>query len=265
VRTSLTIAGIEIELSVPASPLERLVAGRYAPFLGAVSVPVCSLRIEPAEGLDGSSKAEVVVQRQPGPAFAVTHPGFVGALNLEGQGSLQCASSPYALDQALRALFALFAPGHGALMLHAAGVVSRSGAHVFAGPGGAGKSTVAALAGTRPVLTDGYVMIRRLADDSWLAGSTPFWSDHEAPGQPRDVRLARLWSLRPSAAVHFLPADAGGSLRLVVENMVLPTADPDYRAAALTLAFELAGAVPSCELGLVPTLTLWRDIEASVA
>jgi len=264
-KTSLTIAGIEVALSIPHNSLETIVAGRYAPFLGAVSAPVCSVRIEPADGLWGVKPSEIEVERGPGAAFQVAHPGFFGVIELEGEGSLRCVASSFALDDALRVLFALIGPSHGALMLNAAGIISGSGGHVFVGPQGAGRSTVTALAGPRPVLTDGSVMVRRLADDSWLAGSTPFWTGHEIPGQPRDVRLARLWSLHPSAAIHSLPSDAGASLRLVVENMFLPTADPDFRRVALALACELASSVPFSELGLVPSPSLWREIEASIA
>jgi hypothetical protein len=195
----------------------------------------------------------------------MSHPDFSGTVDLEGTGSLECAPSPYAMDHALRVLFALIAPRHDALMLQASGVVSRGGAHVFAGPPGAGKSTVAALAGHRPVLTDGYVMVRRLANATWIAASTPFWASHEIPGPPRDLRLARLWSLRPSPVLHASSSDAGASLRLVVENLFLPGADPDSRKAALDLAFDLTSAVPSSELALMPTPSLWREIEALVA
>jgi hypothetical protein len=263
-KTSLTIASIEIELFVPESSLETIVAGRYAPFLGPVAAPVCSVEVHEGHGLDGAGQSLATVERL-GTAFQVIHPGFFGTVDVEGEGSLECAPSPYALDHALRVLFALVAPRQDALMLHAAGVISRGGGHVFAGPTGAGKSTVATLAGHRPVLTDGYVMVRRLLDGSWLAASTPFWGAHEVPGPPRDVRLARLWSLRPSAALHSFPSDAGASLRSVVENMFQPASDPDSRKAALDLAFELASAVPSSVLGLAPTPNLWREIEASVA
>jgi hypothetical protein len=263
-KASLTIAGIEVELSIPESTVETIVARRYAPFLGPVAAPVCSVGIHPGHGLDGAARSPVTVERL-GTAFDMIHPGFFGAVDLEGPGSLECAPSPYAIDHALRVVFALVAPRQSALMLEASGVISRGGAHVFAGPQGAGKSTVAALAGHRPLLTDGYVMVRRLVHGSWLAASTPFWGAHEVPGPPRDVRLARLWSIRPSRTVHAVPSDAGASLRSVVENIFLPACDPASRRAALDLASELASAVPSSELGLVPTPDLWCEIEASVA
>ena len=266
-RASLTITGIEVEVSVPAGPLETIVAGRYATFLGALDAPVCSLHIQPGKVpqrlLTSVGSAVPLVEREGDTTFRVAHPSFFGTLDLEGQGSLHSAADPVGLDYALRILFALLAPRHGAFMLNACGVISEGGAHVFAGPAGAGKSWVAGLAGDRPVLTDGYVMVRH-QEGAWMAGSTPFWSTFDQPGPPRESKLARLWSLRPSPAVEPCPPESGAVLHTVMENAVFPLRETEARRAVLDLAVELALAVPTSKLFLDATSDVWQEIEASL-
>lgn len=265
-RASLTITGIEVKLSVPAGPLETIVAGRYAPFLGAATAPVCSLHIQPGAGLRATAPTAPspvpLVERAEGVTFRVTHPSFFGLFDLEGAGTLHSAADAPGLDLALRILFALLAPRHGALMLNACGVISNGGAHVFAGPAGARKTTAAGLAGDRPLLTDGYIMVRR-EGARWLAGSTPFWSSFELPGPPRESRLARLWSLRLCPGAEPSPAESGAALQTVIDNAFLPCSESDARRVAADLAVELAAAVPSSKLFLGPTSDVRQEIEAS--
>lgn len=272
-RASLVITGIEVEISVPAGPLETIVAGRYATFLGALDAPVCSLHIQPGKmpplppgkvppGLLSSVEPVPLVEREGETTFRVAHPSFFGLLDLEGAGTLHSAADPVGLDHALRILFALLAPHHGAFMLNACGVLSDSGAHIFTGPSGAGEAWVAGLAGDRPLLTGGYVMVRNL-DGAWLAGSTPFWT-YEQPGPPRESNLARLWSLRPSPAVEPCPPESGATLHTVMANAVLPTRESQSRRAVLDLAVEMAMAVPTSKLFLDATSDVWQQIEASL-
>ena len=189
-------------------------------------------------------------------------PACPAAFDLAGAGSVHVAADPYALDNCLRLLFGLLAPRHDALMLHATSVIGNNGAHVFTGP--AGTSTLTRLAGDRPVLTDGLVLVRREAA-GWLAASTPFWAAHEKPGPPRESALSRLWSLL-SVEGNEAEADKFGAARLaVVDHTFLPTADPDLQSAALRLAARLADDVPFSDLRFAGGPEAWNDIDAAVS
>ena len=240
-------------MSVPAGPLETIAAGRYASFVGETRAPVCSLHIEPEAGLPRAAPVRVsaapVVERQSGTVFRVAHPTFFGRFDLEGAGDLHSSPDATALDHALRILFALLAPRHNGFMLTASGVIGDDGAHVFAGAAGSGTPAVAGIGGDRPVLIDGYVMVRRL-DGTWLAGSTPFWTSFEPPRQPRQAKLARLWALRTSPTSEPSPPDSGAALHAVMENAYVPTQESNARRAVFDLAVELAAAVPSSKLFL---------------
>jgi hypothetical protein len=259
----LTIGGIEVALSTPAGALEVAVAERYAPFLGAVEAPVCSLTLEPSQGSDGPpAPAATLVERVGETTFRVVHPGLFGWLDLAGVGNVHVGPYPYALDSALRLLFGLLAPRHDALMLHATSVISNNNAQVFTGP--AGTSTLTQLAGDRPVLTDGLVLVRR-ERDGWLAASTPFWAAYDQPGPPREAKLNRLWSLLPAGAeVAEGPAPEAARLA-VTERLFLPTAEPEIHRVALDLVADLTDSVPFSDLRFAGGPAVWAEVDAAVA
>jgi hypothetical protein len=265
VRSSLTVGGIEVELSTPKGPLEPALIERYGPFLGAVVDPVCSIHLE------GTG----VQQGEPNPPLAelvgadtavveLTHPDFTGTFDLEGQGLLTVAENQFTIDHCFRILFGLLAPRHDALMLHSCGVLSGGVANVFAGESGAGKSTLASLAGHRPLLSDEHVLVR-CTGGTWTAASTPFWGSYAKPGPARSAPLARLWSLQQAARNEVQATDTEACLRIALDNAVLPCSDPAIKSAVFDVAVDLASAVPSAELRFVPEPSVWELIDARAA
>ncbi|MCA1845732.1 MAG: hypothetical protein LC792_21560 [Actinobacteria bacterium] len=261
-RASLTIGGIEVALSASAGSLETAVAERYAPFLGAVETPVCSLTLEPSQAVEGPAAPAVsLVERVGETTFRVVHPGLFGWFDLAGAGNVHVGANPYALDNALRLLFGLLAPRHDALMLHATSVITNGGTHVFTGPA-AGTSALTRLAGDRPVLTDGLVLVQR-KPDGWLAASTPFWAAYDQPGPARDAKLSRLWSLLPAGAEVDGDAAVGAAQLAVMQHLYLPTAEPEIHGVALALATDLAETVPFSGLCFAGGPAAWAEVDAA--
>jgi hypothetical protein len=261
-RAGLTVGGIEVELQAARGPIEAALAERYAPFLGAVGEPVCSIRFEPTgatKGLPNPPMAQV--KGGMGPTIAIEHHDFSATLDLEGEGTIVTASDPFTIDHAFRVLFGLLAPRHDAVMLHACGIITGGYSHVFAGQSGAGKSTLASLAGTRPLLSDEHVLVRRVGD-CWTAASTPFWGSYARPGPARQAPLHTLWSLRQWPSVEVRPGEPIAALRNVVSNAVLPSPDPDVKRAVFDIAVDLAAEVPTAELRFTPTPDVWEEIDA---
>lgn len=277
-RTSLTITGLEVELSVRPGPLETIVARRNAPFLGETRAPICSLHIEPQDGLrrigPRPSGVEPVVERESDSVFRIAHPCFVGHFDLEGVGTLYSSADAAALDHALRILFALLAPRYDGFMLAATSVIGAAGADLFAGDSDAGWAAAAGLAGEHTALIRGYVMIRQVAG-RWLSGSTPFAAPPELPefpelpelpelpeppGPPREANLARLWVLRTCPTTEPCPLDSGAALHALMDNVVLPGRPSDACRAVLDLASELAATVPSQKLFLAADADLPEEV-----
>jgi hypothetical protein len=243
-RTSLNITGIEVELVVPAGPLERIVAGRYAGFLGAPSAVACTLEIEPDGGLEASGlPATVAVERAAATRFEVAHPDFTGFFELRGRGRIRSAIAPESIDEALRTLFALGAPIHDGLLLRATGLIEHGRAHVFAG---SGQATMSNLPGPSLARSGGYVMVRRVGD-GWVASSTPFQRSSDEIALPREARLVRL-----CVADGHPPVDSEQWARIVEDNVALPSSDDETRRVVHRLTHALAASMPWSRLAADP-------------
>lgn len=254
-RASLTVGGIEVELLAERGRLEGLLTRRYAPFLGAVCDPVGAVRFQtPAEAADRP--------RAKGPVCLVP-PDFSVKLDPSGSGTITTIADPFTVDDAMRHLLAHLAPQKGALLLHGSGVIIGGRAHVFIGPAGSGSSTLARLAGHRPVLTDGYIVVQRVGEQ-WVAAATPFWNAGTEPGPPRQAPLAGLWLPRASTVTEACPRGVAAADALV-DNAVLAGSNPEQRALVLELAFELASTVRCTELHFQAVPAVWAVIEATHA
>jgi hypothetical protein len=246
-RASLTVAGIEVELVVPAGPLERIVASRYAGFLGALNTAVCILELEPAGGFDVAGPTiDGLLERRTATCFEASHSHFDGSFELKGRGTIRTAVSPGATDDVLRTLFALLAPVHDALLLHATGSIDRGRAQVFVGPEATAMSDSL---GSLLALPGGYVMVRRVAD-GWVAGSTPFHKCADRPGFPREARLAGLGAL--VATDGLFPIDTKQFARVIEESVALPSSDDDVRRSVQALATALAASLPCTPMPFDP-------------
>jgi hypothetical protein len=263
-RRSLTIGGIEIELSAPKGPLEGILIERYAPFLGPVVDPVVRLDMEPTGSGRGQANPPLAeVRGAGGDEVTIHHPDFSADLDLTGDGTVVTASDPFAVDHFFRVLLGLLAPRHDALMLHSCGVLCGGEAHVFIGPSGAGKSTLASTAGHRPLLSDEHVIVRR-TPAGWVGASTPFWGSYAVPGPARTGRLAATWRLKQWPSNARVDLDAAQTLRLLVDNAVLPCADASVKHAVFDVAAALAADMCARELRFVPDPAIWEVIDEPV-
>jgi hypothetical protein len=264
VRAGLRIGGIEVDVIAPRGPLENVILDRYAPYLGAVTNPVCQVTFESSGTSVGASHSPMAaVSVGAGPHVSIAHVDFMAELSLEGEGSVRVATNPYTVDHFFRILYAFLAPRHEALLLHACGVITRGHAEVFAGESGAGKSTLVSLAGNRPVLSDEHVLVR-YADGAWFGASTPFWGSYAQPGPSREAPLGTLWGIRQAAwpEVHRLaPLDG---LRLALDHAVLPGPDPTLKRTVFDVAVELARDVSAAEVLFTPTDAVWELIDDRV-
>jgi hypothetical protein len=260
-RASLTIGGIELALSAPRGPMENVLHDRYSPFLGAVVDPVCRIAVVDNGRVRGQENSTMAtVRRDSDEVVHVDQVDFVADLDLTGDGTVTAPADPFVVDHFFRVVFALLAPRHDALMLHSAGIISGGSADVFAGQSGAGKSTLSSLAGSRPLLSDEHVLVRRRSD-AWIAASTPFWGSYAKPGPARQAPLSRLWSLKKWPTNEVRPLDPMATLRIAIENAVLADPDPGGKREVFAVAADLASAVPSAELRFVPTPEVWEEID----
>ena len=156
---------------------------------------------------------------------------------------------------------------HGALLLHSVGVEVDGDGHVFFGPSGAGKTTVARLShGFGRILSDESVILRDTGSAAVL-DSTPFWGLSTPPEMisriRRTVPLAALYTLvhapsfklerlRPWEAVSALL----GSEKIAVERVESAT-------AWLSIVERILAHTPVYRLSFPPTTELWPFLKSA--
>jgi hypothetical protein len=184
--------------------------------------------------LDEAGRYVFVAPRERPPRWVVVNPGFTAGEVL-GDFSSNNGESTYPLQGLEIKLFANWLAGSDDVILHAAGVAVEGKGYCFAGPAGAGKSTLAAALSTGPsatVLGEDQVILRYLEGRFWIYG-TPW---HENPGlcAPLGVPLQKLFFLNRTAAREVEPcAPLDGITRLLQTAFI-----PYYRPAAVSTILD---------------------------
>lgn len=155
-----------------------------------------------------------------------------------------------------------------AFLFHGCGVVAREKGYLFTGPSGAGKTTVAKLAGRRTVLNDEVVLLRNGEGEFWLSG-TPLlgrlnkkangWHRLRAVLMLAHGEEVRLRSLSRGEAYQQFLVQLFGTAPLLPpwvarEGLLFLEARADFSASAVR-------AVPMYELHFKPDDSFWPLVE----
>ena len=267
-RLTLDVAGVVMAVDLPAGWLPPL-AARYAEF-ASDALPAWHVTLQHDPTLD-DEPAGWIEHTEQLTRFRVH--ANAGWLNLdEHRAAISSPTQARAFSAVERILVYIcmqtLPREHAGLLLHASGVMRHGGGHVFVGPSGAGKTTVARLAeGYGRVLCDENVILRT-GDAGPELWSTPFWGFSTPPEM---IVRARLHV--PLRAVYILAQTPGfeltrlapgqaalallGSEKVAVER-------PASANAWLAAAERLVSQVPVYRLGFRPTVELWSFLDETV-
>lgn len=259
----LAIAGLRLRVTGATGEARAWLLARYQPFVAhaAAAAITVQLRLQDRRRRGPASpRLERNGRRFRLAMGACRATGDLGAKSVV----LEMPRTAGALaPSALRLLCAMFLLDRGGFLLHASAALERDEAWVFCGPSGAGKTTVARLAGARPVLSDETVAV--MGDgDRYAAASTPFFGE----GGPVMATLNRRAPIR---AVFFLKKGADFAhrrlgLREVVQRafpqVFVPKRDPEIAADVLSHLVAFAQRVPCFELTFARRTQLWEYVDA---
>ncbi|MEW5852536.1 MAG: hypothetical protein AB2A00_27365 [Myxococcota bacterium] len=253
----LEIARVRFDVASEDGALLSRLRTSYGPFVTAERGGIrVSLAGEPA-ALAGNPSGEVVREDEELRLRMSPQMGFLD--RRRGQGTLRPHPSLLGLDMLLRAEITLRALEAGGVALHACGVELRGRAHVFAGPSGAGKTTLAGMLereGAR-VLSDEMMVVRPGDDGRWWAYGTPY-----RYGTREGAPLHALWRLRHGPrSVRALTRHQAH--RHLVGNLSLCVRGDVEVELALAGATRLAAAVDAHELTFSLTDALRDVVEAA--
>jgi hypothetical protein len=193
----------------------------------------------------------------------------LGGYRIEGDleiGRLRLLAPPLPTvlsPAAFRFLCSLVVLRKGGVMLHAAAVVDAGRALVFCGPSESGKTTVARLAGRRPVLSDETVALRP-DDVGYRACATPFFGEAGpvAAQTNAEAAPAAIFFLRKGASFGHRRLGRGEAVQRAFSQVFLPKRVPALVDAILGNLDRLTAAVPCFELEFAARDELWRYVGA---
>ncbi len=156
----------------------------------------------------------------------------------------------------LRTVMAVVLFQSGALLVHAAGVVCRGKAILFAGRSGSGKTTIASLAGERPILHDDLVCLLS-AGGGWRVAPLP----GEATMKVKPVPLSGILLLGKGAVNWVESVPAGTLVAELAANSPVVNVEPAHWPALLALWRVLLRNTPAGRLYFRPDETLWEAVD----
>lgn len=259
---SVGIAGIVFQIQLPTVKWTMSVQGQYAAFL--IDAPATwqvelqyDPKLTPVEQGWVCNQGEVTTFR------LLTYQGEIDFQRQRAQvaaPSIERAAS--ALDRVLAYVLMHILPRHqNALLLHGVGVAIHGQGHVFFGPSGAGKTTIATLtSGWGDLFSDENVVLT-CAQPQHLLRSTPFWG-YSTPGHlirrtNRHAPLRALYALRHGPDFRLEQMSPAESVIALLLTEKIAADRVDSMTAWLTVAENLLATVPVYTLTFRPTPDLW--------
>jgi len=262
--TTIDLAGWRVRVMCRPAALAAAVAARYAAFATSAG-PVA---LEAQVTLDGALRAE------PGPEIALRClrneylfdvSGFSGTINFASGRARLALSSAAPLEDVeyfLRIVYALVADREGGLLIHAAGLSTGEGIHLFIGQSGSGKSTVVALSPQATALGDDLILLRP-DPDGWIAHGTPFWNAETLgrAGQRSSGPLVGIYRLVQDRTVCVEPLSPAAAAAELVANCPVVNGLADRLPGLLARCRALAQAVPVARLHFRKDPDFWGVLE----
>lgn len=198
-----------------------------------------------------------------GPICRLIMPGFAGMIDFQRQYAHLQAHPAATMDDIryfLRVVLALALFRHGSLLAHAAAVVSDGSALLFTGHSGSGKSTIAALAGSRVVLHDDLVCLHPHGEH-WLVQALP-----EEDGAPiTSYPLAGVVLLAHAPDNYLSAVRPAVVLGEAIANSPVINASPDLLPQLVRFWQSLLAAIPVRRLHFRPDDSFWSILDAHFA
>ena len=162
--------------------------------------------------------------------------------------------SPTVVDVALRHVVSAMCGQGGGFLCHAAGVVHQDRALLFFGVSGSGKSTIARLSGTRAILSDECVAVKKEAG-RWLAFGTPFSQSRD--GVNIVAGLGALIKLTQSRTYGLRRMARREALSELLKAVIACDFSPEHAAESSLSACRAAEELPVYELAFRPEPEVW--------
>ncbi len=264
---NLSIADIPVTLRLNNldEPMRARLLERYAPFVAAAPSKAISIdvQVEPGPEYIQFESAETwqiknTVQAGRLEFESYMEKGWVdltagyGALTLRPKGDT---------ENFLRVLYARQCLDHGALLLHASGVIRQGKGYVFFGPSGSGKTTISELSLDHTVLSDDLVIVKKCGRTCRVYG-VPFRGDlPEAPRTNAEADLRGLFMLVKADEHRLAPVSAPEAVARLAACVPFVMSQPANAGRVAELCADMVASAPVFALHFRREAGFWSVID----
>ncbi|MFH0920231.1 MAG: hypothetical protein V1913_07695 [Fibrobacterota bacterium] len=223
-RAPLTfcIAGLPVRFMLPVPFLQPLKQA-FAPFISRNKKPCAHIEVRLMLKRGGPGKRPRLVSR--GNSLQAERGDMSFRFNFKRMtGRLSIVRDRFVFNAFLRIFYATLLPYHEGFLLHASAIADKNKGWAFAGPSGAGKTTLAKLLSGHAVLTDELAAMRREKGTFYLYG-TPFQGEYSGPRRALRTRLAALFFLKKMDRTVAYPLPPGIALKKLLQCILFFSPD----------------------------------------
>jgi hypothetical protein len=256
----VNIGGIPIRLRTVDSGFHQLLHTRYFGFLGSADGTFREVSIELAPDAQFNSQSGARARLQNG-VWMITRRDFQGFWNPGVQrGQVRQTANPYSIDSFLRIVHTLILAEEGGFLVHASSVIRNGGAFLFAGPSGAGKTTIASLAPSDTTLLTDEISYVRFKRGEYHAWGTPFAGELASSGENVSAAVAGVFFLSKGATNQVDLVSSGEAVRELLKSILFFSDDWVLVRQVFKSACGFISGVPARRLTFVPDVRVWELI-----
>jgi hypothetical protein len=266
---TLDISGLRLSVSIPDPAWLPGLADRYAEFLSD-DPPRWRIALRHDPGLLDTEHPWL---RHHGALSVFRVNAYTGWIDMASRrGSVATPSHTRAVSALERTLAYVCMQAlpreYNALLLHSVGVEVNGQGHVFFGPSGAGKTTIARLsADIGHVLSDESIILRDTGDGIAL-DSTPFWGLSTPPEMVhrvhRTVPLTALYTLVHAPAFKLERLRPWEAVSTLLNTEKVAVERVESASTWLSIVERILARVPVYRLSFQPTTDLWPFLTSAL-
>ena len=259
---NVVIGGNAIQISTSSAAFDETLRAQYAGFIAPQNGPSIQLTVDltPPSLPDPDADIEVHSEvHSAGTRWIMRRGDFQASYDPAARtGVVRQSASRHSVDSVIRIIHSLTLAEQTGFLLHAASVVIDGRALIFAGPSGAGKTTISRLApADAHLLTDEISYVRKMPD-SWTAFGTPFAGELARPGENRSAAIEALYLLKHGAENQARALSRAAAARSILRNILFFAGDCALANLLFDTVCDFVAAIPVVELSFVPDARIWE-------